>query len=186
MIGPDPALSVGASYAFVPVFHVMGTVAKGTVMSIDPIGTLIGIKTRIHIDRETYESPNPTTGEALYHLGEIEQGEELFREVAGDRQDVLVPRDVSHIGLTEDVHFYSQKDFRLIVNLEEKLVTRKKQSFSDIVKLAYPTPPSGNEISYKVTYRKGPPANPKGSLVEGESVQVKNGMVFDVAPTDKS
>jgi Multiubiquitin len=164
----------------------MGATEKGTVMTVDPIGILIRVKTRIHIDRETYESPNPTTGEALYRLGEFDQGEELFREVAGDRQDVLVPHDRSHIGLTEDEHFYSQKNFRLIVNLEEKLVTRKKQSFSDIVKLAYPTPPSGNEISYKVSYRKGPPANPKGSLVEGESVKVKNGMVFDVTPTDKS
>lgn len=164
----------------------MGTLAKGTVMSIDPIGTLIGIKTRIHIDRQTYQSPNPTTGEALYRLGEIDHGEELFREVAGDRQDVLVPRDGSPIKLTEDEHFYSQKDFRLIVNLEEKLVTQKKQSFSDILKLAYPTPPTGAEISYKMTYRKGPPANPKGSLVEGKSVKVKNGMIFDVTPTDKS
>jgi hypothetical protein len=155
-------------------------------MSVDPIGILIGVKTRIHIDREAYESPNPTTGEALYHLGEIGHGEELFREAGGDREDRLVPRDGSHIVLTEDEHFYSQKDFRLIVNLEEKLVTNKTQSFSDIVKLAYPTPPSGNEISYKVSYRKGPPANPKGSLVEGESVKVKSGMIFDVAPTDKS
>src|ERR1700677_401734 len=155
-------------------------------MSVDPIGILIGVKTRIHIDREAYESPNPTTGEALYHLGEIGHGEELFREAGGDREDRLVPRDGSHIVLTEDKHFYSQKDFRLIVNLEEKLVTNKTQSFSDIVKLAYPTPPSGNEISYKVSYRKGPSANPKGSLVEGEAVKVKSGMTFDVAPTDKS
>jgi hypothetical protein len=79
-----------------------------------------------------------------------------------------------------------EKTFWLIVNLEEKLVTKKKQSFDDIVKLAYPTPPSGNEISYRVGYRKGPPANPKGSLVEGESVKVKDGMIFDVAATDKS
>jgi hypothetical protein len=138
------------------------------------------------MNREVYESPNATTGEELYHLGEIGHGEELFREAGGDREDVLVPRDVSPILLTEDEHFYSQKDFRLIVNLEEKLVTKKKQSFGDIVKLAYPTPPGGNEISYKVSYRKGPPANPKGSLVEGESVKVKNGMIFDVASTDKS
>jgi hypothetical protein len=155
-------------------------------MSVDSIGALIGVMTRIHIDREAHESPNPTTGEALYHLGEIEHGEELFREAGGNREDVLVPRDGSHIILTEDEHFYSQKDFRLIVNLEEKLVTKKTQSFDDIVKLAYPKPPSGNEISYKVSYRKGPPANPKGSLVEGESVKVKSGMIFDVAPTDKS
>jgi hypothetical protein len=141
---------------------------------------------RIHIDREALESSDPTTGEALYRLGEIGHGEELFREIGGDREDVLIPRDAASFRLTQDEHFYSQKTFRLIVNLEEKLVTKKKQSFEDIVKLAYPIPPSGNEISYRVSYRKGPPANPKGSLVEGQSVKVKEGMIFDVAATDKS
>jgi hypothetical protein len=150
------------------------------------IETQVRADVRIHIDREVQESPDPTTGEALYRLGEIGHDEELFREVGGDREDVLVLRDHTPFHLTQDEHFYSQKTFRLIVNLEEKLVTKKKQSFDDIVKLAYPTPPSGNEISYRVGYRKGPPANPKGSLVEGQSVKVKDGMIFDVAATDKS
>lgn len=147
---------------------------------------LVHAQVRIHIDREAYKSPNPTTGEALYRLGEIGHGEELFREVGGGQEDQPVPRDDTPIHLTEDEHFYSQKDFRLIVNLEEKFVVKKKQSFDDIVKLAYPTPPPGSTPDYTVVYRKGPPANPKGSLVQGQSVKVKNGMTFDVTPSDKS
>jgi hypothetical protein len=32
---------------------------------------------RIHIDQQPYESPNPTTGEALYALGSVKPGLEL-------------------------------------------------------------------------------------------------------------
>jgi hypothetical protein len=39
---------------------------------------------RIHIDEERYESPTPTTGVALYALGNVPPGKELFREVSGD------------------------------------------------------------------------------------------------------
>jgi hypothetical protein len=144
------------------------------------------VHVRVYIDREAYESPNPTTGEALYRLSEIGHEEELFREVGGDQEDPVVPRDATPIHLTEDEHFYSQKTFRLIVNLEEKFVAKKKQSFGDIVKLTYPTRPPGPTPDYTVGYRKGPPANPKGSLVQGQSVKVKDGMIFDVTPSDKS
>ena len=41
-------------------------------------------RVRIHIDQEPHESPNPTTGEALYVLGRVPPGLELYREVAGD------------------------------------------------------------------------------------------------------
>src|SRR5579859_1564025 len=147
---------------------------------------LVASKVRIHIDREAYESRNPTTGEAIYHLGEIGHDEELFRQVPGGEEDELVPRDATPINLVPDEHYYSQKTFRLIVNLEEKFVVNKKQSFDDIVRLAYPTPPPGPTPDYTVIYRKGPPANPKGSLVQGQVVKVKNGMIFDVTPSDKS
>lgn len=143
-------------------------------------------KVRIHIDREAYESDDPTTGEALYHLGEIGHDEELFREVGGSQEDELVPRDQTSVNLALDQHFYSQKTFRLIVNLEEKFVVKKKQTFDDIVKLAYPTPPPGPTPDYTVGYRKGPAANPKGSLVQGQIVKIKDGMIFDVTPSDKS
>ena len=48
---------------------------------------------RIHINREAYQSPNPTTGEALYILGSIPKHEKLYREAGGDKEDELVSRD---------------------------------------------------------------------------------------------
>jgi len=42
---------------------------------------------RIHIDQHRYESPNPTTAAALYLLGHVAPGLELYREVNGNRED---------------------------------------------------------------------------------------------------
>jgi hypothetical protein len=59
-------------------------------------------------------------------------------------------------------------------------------SFDQIVKLAFENPPSGPNIMFTVTYRNGPPKNPEGTLLEGQSVRIKDKMVFNVTPTDKS
>ena len=42
---------------------------------------------RIHIDQKPYESPNPTTGEALYSSAMSSRVIDLFREVRGDKED---------------------------------------------------------------------------------------------------
>ena len=71
---------------------------------------------RIHIDREPYETDTPTTGAALYALAGIDPKFELFREAVGDVEDEFIARDNAAIRLTLDEHFYSQKDYRIIVN----------------------------------------------------------------------
>lgn len=74
----------------------------------------------------------------------------------------------------------------IIVNGREKEWAKKRISFSELVALAYPVPPSGQEIVYTITYHQGPPNKPEGTLTEGESVKVKDRMVFNVRYTDKS
>jgi hypothetical protein len=145
-----------------------------------------GHKVRIHIDRQAYESPNPTTGAALYTLGNVARHRELFREVSGDHEDELVPRDETEVRVKEDEHFYSQKAVAIIVNGEKKDVVETRLSFDELVKLAFENPPTGPNIMFTIVYRKGPPQNPKGSLLEGHSVKIRNGMIFDVTPTDRS
>jgi hypothetical protein len=145
---------------------------------------------RIHIDQKPYESPNPTTGEALYKLGLVQLGLELFYEVKGDKEDPEVPDGNEPVHLREDEHFHSgppqHKEFTIIVNGQKKVVTTKRVTFDQIVKLAFPTPPNGANILYTISYEDGPPANPQGSMTEGERVKVKNGMIFNVTATDKS
>lgn len=141
---------------------------------------------RIEIDRKVYQSPNPTTGAALYELAHIAQHSELFREVVGDHEDQVVPRDATIIHLKQDDHFYSEKAVTILVNGEPHEETETRISFEEVVKLAYPVPPSGTCIEFTVTYRNGPSTNPKGTLTAGHSVRIKNRMIFDVTPTDRS
>jgi len=145
---------------------------------------------RIHIDEKPYESRNPTTGEALYKLGHVSPGHDLFCEVTGAREDPVVENDAEPIHLREDEHFHSSpaqlREYIIIVNGQKKVVTTRKVSFDEIVKLAFPTPPTGANILYTVSYEDGPRVNPQGSLKEGQSVFVKNGMIFNVTATDKS
>lgn len=141
---------------------------------------------RIHIDREPYESPNPTTGEALYELGHIAKHRELFKEVEGDHEDELIERNADPLELTADEHFYSQKAITIIINADPVETTETRLSFEDLVKLAFDPVPTGPNILITIDYSKGPPANPKGSLLAGQTVKLKNRMVFDVTATDRS
>jgi hypothetical protein len=143
---------------------------------------------KIFIDQSAYHSPNPTTGAALYALGKAEPGLELFREVTGDREDPEVANGPEAVHLKEDEHFHSgkPKTYKIIVNGQEKTVTTKTVSYEQIVTLAFPNPVTGPNIIYTVGYEDGPHKNPSGSLMPGGKVRVKDGMIFDVTPTDKS
>jgi hypothetical protein len=74
----------------------------------------------------------------------------------------------------------------IIVNTRKKEWTKKKISFEQLVKIAYPVPPDGQNIVYTVTFFDGPPHHPEGTLTAGETVKVKDEMVFNVKFTDKS
>ena len=62
---------------------------------------------------------------ALYELGKVSKHEKLYREVSGDEEDKLMPRDDAHVHLKEDEHFYSQKAFSIFVNTDEHDVEKK-------------------------------------------------------------
>jgi hypothetical protein len=141
---------------------------------------------RIHIDQENFESPDPTTGAALYALAQIPQHRELFREGGGNREDELVPRDDTVIDLKKGDRFFSQKAVTISVNGEPYETTETRLSFENLVKIAFPVPPSGELIEFTITYRNGPSTHPKGTLTAGHSVKLKNKMIFDVTPTDRS
>jgi hypothetical protein len=145
---------------------------------------------RIHIDQKRYESPNPTTGEALHKLGNVAPGLELYREVSGDREDRPILNGQQTVHLTEDEHLHSgpaeRKDFRIIVNGRQKVVTTRELSFKEIVALAFNPVPTGPNVLFTITYGHGPHANPEGSLLEGGTVKIKEEMIFNVRHTNKS
>jgi hypothetical protein len=73
----------------------------------------------------------------------------------------------------------------IFVNTLPKAFAGKLITYEQVVGLADGLI-TGPNVYYSVTYRKGPEANPEGSLVQGSSVKVKKGMTFNVRATDKS
>jgi hypothetical protein len=66
---------------------------------------------QVYIDRIERASPNPTTGHALYVLGEIKAGYDLWEEEPGPTDDKLVTDDATEVRLKNFTHFYSaQRD----------------------------------------------------------------------------
>lgn len=62
---------------------------------------------KIFIDKQPKESPNPTTGHALYVLGNIDPTQyDLYRE-AKHGDDELIKDDASEIHLHEGERFFS-------------------------------------------------------------------------------
>lgn len=74
----------------------------------------------------------------------------------------------------------------IIVNTRPKTISARRLTFTDLVALAFETPPSGENVCFTVSYRKGPKRRSEGSLLEGDSIRIKEGMVFNVSATDKS
>lgn len=93
-----------------------------------------------------------------------------------------------HKGQHDEYHDGRDHDrsTNIIVNGRAKVVTEKEVSFMDIVKLAFDPVPAGEFIVFTITYRKGPGHKPEGTLLEGKSIKVKEGMIFNVTATDKS
>lgn len=143
---------------------------------------------RIHIDQHPYESPNPTTGAALYILGKVSAGLDLYREVRGDKEDLPIENGPEVVHLTQDEHFHSgpPKVFTIIVNGRQKEVSTKTLSFDQVVALAFNPVPVGPAVQFTITYRRGPHSHREGTLTEGETVRIKDGMIFDVTETNRS
>jgi hypothetical protein len=78
------------------------------------------------------------------------------------------------------------KEITIVVNGRSKVVTDKDISFAEVVALAFDSVPTGPNIVFTVTYRRGHGNKPEGTMVEGDTVKVKEGMIFNVTATDKS
>jgi hypothetical protein len=124
--------------------------------------------------------------EDLYRYGNLDEDIELVLD--GDR-DTVVPPD-GEINLSgrgvEHVQTRESRTVTIKVNARQRVVERGPISFEQLVALAFPDQQPGPNTTYTITYRKGPAPKPEGSLLPGQSVNVKNGMIFNVRSTDKS
>lgn len=79
-----------------------------------------------------------------------------------------------------------EKQITIVVNGREKTVDKEKLTFDQLIDLAFDDPPSGEFICFTITFRRGQGNKPEGMLAEGETVKLKEGMIFNVTATDKS
>jgi len=77
------------------------------------------------------------------------------------------------------------KDVVIIINGREVEFTEKKITFEELIELAFGTSSYPEDTVITVTYSKGPHMD-KGSLVLGDSVNVKKGMIFNATKTTRS
>ncbi|WP_051228303.1 multiubiquitin domain-containing protein [Pleomorphomonas oryzae] len=103
-------------------------------------------------------------------------------KVIGDDEEVRI----GNPGVEKLYTRPAQVSITIVVNTRPKVWNKKRISFEELVAIAFPTPPPGQNIVYTIGYFDGPPNRPEGSLTEGESVRVRDQMVFDVKFTDKS
>ncbi len=141
---------------------------------------------RIHISGAPYESPNPTTNDALYALASVPHELELFRATEGDREDVPVPRGPHEIHLKVNEHFYAGEEWTIFVEGTPHEWPKAKITYAEVVTLFDPQYPEHTQMIYSVTWDRGPDRKPEGILAPGASTKIRNGMVFNVSPTGES
>lgn len=78
------------------------------------------------------------------------------------------------------------KHYDVVVNGRPKVITTDEVTFEQLLALAFDPVPDGPNWVFTVTYRRGHGNKPEGSLLPGDSVKVKKGMIFNVTATDKS
>ncbi len=83
---------------------------------------------------------------------------------------------------TEHTHEYN-----IIVNGRHRKVVGPQIGYEQVVNLAFDDiPPTGENVVITITYSRGEGGHREGSLLPGQSVDLKDGMVFDVTATDRS
>jgi hypothetical protein len=74
--------------------------------------------------------------------------------------------------------------FHIIVNARPREVTGEQIGYSQVVSLAFPDDSDANQFLYSIHYTA--PHLPDGTLAEGQSIKLENGMKFDVTKTNRS
>jgi hypothetical protein len=128
------------------------------------------------------------TGLTLKKLAEVDvTGMAVWLDVPGGTSRLI--GDQGFVNLAEpgvERFFTRPQEFHILVNTRPKDVRQPTLSFWEVVKLAFPQAQPSPTTYYTVTYKRGPKANPEGSMVAGETVHLKDGMLFNVTSTDKS
>ncbi|MCU1248445.1 MAG: hypothetical protein JWQ49_1474 [Edaphobacter sp.] len=128
------------------------------------------------------------TGLTLKKLASVDPtGNEVWLDVPRGVSRLIGDMEFADLAAPGVERFYTRATvYKIIVNTRPKEVFTPKLTFWEVVKLAFPDASPSQTKIYTVTYKRGPSSNPEGSMVDGETVHLKDGMLFNVTPTDKS
>lgn len=107
-----------------------------------------------------------------------------------DRDEVVARGAVINLGGQGAEQFVTRnappRKVEIRVNGRKRKVDPGLITYEAIVELAFPNVPPNPDVIYTVSFRHGPPSKPEGSLVAGQSVEVREGMIFVATPTNRS
>lgn len=112
---------------------------------------------------------------------------DLWLDAAGGHDRLISDRELINLA-SPGVERFVTRPIRIAikVNSRDREVNHRELTYWELVKLAFVDAGPSDQIVYSIDYASGPHQNPNGSLVEGQTVIVKEGMKFYVTPTDKS
>lgn len=84
----------------------------------------------------------------------------------------------------KDKHDGKPSTYHIIVNGRPREVSGKRITYQQVVALAFPHESANDQVLYSVHYTG--PHMPDGTLAEGQSVELHNGVKFDVSKTNRS
>lgn len=122
----------------------------------------------------------------------IERALEEVREAEHELEEAHRTEEVAEEHLKKAVHDLEKAEHDkprtvdLIINTRAKPWSEETINYDQVVALAALPLPQGQNPSFTIIYEDGPGKNPSGTLVAGQSVRVKNEMVFHVTPTNRS
>ncbi len=138
-------------------------------------------------DRFELSNKSVISRETLALLFDLDNERHIFRDFESPNDVEIIPGEA--LDFRDGPTFYSRAseavEIEIVVNTRPRTVTKRILSYDEVVALAYPNPDFDRK-QFTITYKHGCEQKPEGSLVLGESVFVKEGMVFNVTPTDKS
>lgn len=144
---------------------------------------------RIHLDDRAIDwGAQHISGATLKALAGVDVEDfDVWQLVVGGADTLIGNKEYADLD-KPGVERFATKPFSvtIIVNARKRAVTKRRISYWEVVKFAFPDAQPDPLKVYTVNYDHGPHQNPEGWLVEGQIVKVKEGMTFYVTFTDKS
>lgn len=127
------------------------------------------------------------SGDALCVLGNATEDDVAY-QLVGDEHRVVERDAEADLGQADVEHFVvkPREGFEIVVNGREVRVERRRQTFENFVRLAFPDGPADQNITYSITFRRAASQPHEGELGAGGFINVRNGTIVNVTRTVQS